>query len=131
MPLIRAFSWLAGRFGKDEGGVIFQIGGLRAGQPLTYRIALIAPHDGGLIPAVLAAMAVEELLSGRLNQRGLVPVHTWIDAERLIDGLCRRDLQLWWQPPDAASWQPFSLAALQARAHHAGTEANSHVLTPS
>ncbi len=115
--LIRACSWLVGRLGRNEGGVIFEIGGVRAGKAATYRIALIAPHDGGLIPAVLAAMAVQELLSGRLNQRGLLAVKGWIRSDALLDGLRERGLQLWWKPPAERAWQPFSLTALQ---QHAG-----------
>ena len=72
----------------------------------------MAEKDGGLIPSVLAGMAVEELLSGRLSQSGIVPVHKWIRSEKLIEGLVRRGLQLWWMPSGKTDWQHFSLADL-------------------
>jgi hypothetical protein len=97
--LIRALSWFAGLFGKDEGGVIFEISGERAHSLITYRIAVVATRDGGRIPVVLASMAVKELLSGKLSRQGLVPVNTWISSKDLVAGLVRRGLEIWWQPP--------------------------------
>jgi Saccharopine dehydrogenase NADP binding domain len=114
--LVRAFSWLVGRLGKDEGGVIFEVSGLRGKIPQTYRLTLIAAKDGGLIPAVLAGMAAEELLSGRLNRVGLVPVNSWIDSERLVAGLRRRGLQILWQTPETVGWQPLPRAG--TKDHH-------------
>jgi hypothetical protein len=103
--LVRAFSWLVGRVGKDEGGVIFEVRGLRGNTPKTYRVALVAARDGGRIPAVLAGMAAEKLLSGRLKGAGLVPVNGWIDSERLVTDLRKRGLQIWWKTPDRAAWR--------------------------
>jgi hypothetical protein len=111
---IRALSWFAGRFGKDEGGVIFEISGERANSTITYRIAVMATRDGGRIPAVLASMAVKELLSGKLSRQGLVPVNTWISSEDLVEGLVRRGLEVWWQPHGKTDWRPISLAELGA-----------------
>ncbi len=112
-PWVRALSWLTGRIGKDEGGVVFEIGGRSDGARVTYRVAVMADHDGGLIPAVLAGMAVEEILSRRLAHTGVIPVHTWITSVGLIEGLTRRGLKLWWQPPGERQWQTFSLAELR------------------
>lgn len=107
--LVRAFSWLIGRVGKDEGGVVFEIGGVKNGQVVTYRLAVVARHDGGLIPAVLASIAAQRLLHGRLTATGVVPIHQWIAPHELIDEFRRRDLRLWWQPPPAGPWRPFTL----------------------
>lgn len=106
-PIVRGMSWLAGFIGKDEGGVIFEITGIQNGALLTHRLALMANQDGGRIPIVLAGMAAEELLNGRLNQPGLLPIHTWLARERLLPGLQSRDLVLWWQSPGTQQWQPF------------------------
>jgi hypothetical protein len=65
-PLVRGLSWLVGRFGKEAGGVIFEVTGRRGGRPQRQAIAVVAEDDGGRIPAVLAGMAVQELLAGRL-----------------------------------------------------------------
>jgi hypothetical protein len=97
-PLVRGFSWLAGRLGKDEGGVIFEVGGLLQGRPVSQRLAVVARRDGGLIPAVLASMATARLLSGRLTTRGILPVHQWITSEELVRELQARGLELWRQP---------------------------------
>lgn len=103
--LVRAFSWLVGRLGKDEGGVTFEVKDLRSKTQQTYRVALIATRDGGRIPAVLAGMAAEEMLNGRLKASGLVPLNEWIDSERLVAGLRRRGLQIWWGTRDSNGWQ--------------------------
>ena len=94
--------------GKDEGGVIFEVRGLRGNTgktPQTYRLALIAARDGGRIPAVLAGMAAEEILSGRLKAFGLVPLNEWIDSERLVAGLPKRGIEIWWETPNRKGWQ--------------------------
>jgi hypothetical protein len=109
-PIIRAFSWLAGRLGKDEGGVIFEIGGLRQGAPITQRMAVVARRDGGLIPAVLAGIATARLLSGSLATKGIVPVHQWITSEELIRELQARGLEIWWQPYSVTEWRPFAFS---------------------
>lgn len=103
-PLVRALSWLAGRIGKAEVGVMFEITGRQKSAGLaeaTYRFALVDDKDGGRIPSILAGIAVEELLNGRLTQPGLLPVHTWITPKRLLAAFTQRNLQLWWQPPGA------------------------------
>ncbi len=111
--LVRAFSWLVGRVGKDEGGVMFEISGLKNEQMLTYRLALVAEKDGGLIPAVLASIATQKLLEGSLAAKGLVAIHDWITPHELVGELQRRDLHLWWQAPEANGWQPFNLDELR------------------
>lgn len=95
-PLVRALSWLTGRLGKDEGGVVFEIGGRKNGQAVTYRLGVVAHEDGGLIPAVLASIAAQKLLEGRLTATSVVPVHWWLTSRDLVDELQRRDLGLWW-----------------------------------
>ncbi len=94
-----------GRLGKDEGGVIFEVKGLHSKTQQTYRVALIATRDGGRIPAVLAGMAAEEMLNGKLKASGLVPLNEWVDSERLVAGLRRRGLQIWWGTRDSNGWQ--------------------------
>jgi hypothetical protein len=117
-PLVRGFSWLMGRMGKDEGGVIFAISGTRGGQPRAYQIAVMAQRDGGFIPSVLASLAVQRLLTGAISTAGLIPVHQWIAPEALLAELAARGLELWWQPPDVPTWQPFSVEIYQ---HHRGS----------
>jgi hypothetical protein len=105
-PFVRALSWLVGRIGKDEGGVIFEIGGLdENSQPRLERVAVMAEKDGGRIPSALAGMAAVELLDSRLTQKGLLPVHNWIGPTRLIAGLQARDLQLWRQRQPDEEWR--------------------------
>jgi hypothetical protein len=106
-PMIRGFSWLAGRLGKDEGGVIFEVGVLLQGRPVTQRVAVVARRDGGLIPAVLASIATARLLSGSLTTKGILPIHRWITSAELVRELQARGLEIWWQPRGAKEWQPF------------------------
>jgi hypothetical protein len=111
--LVRASSWLAGRIGKDEGGVIFEIGGTKDNQAITHRVAVVAHRDGGLIPVVLASMATQRLLEGQLVTAGLLPIHQWITPQALVHELQRRDLHLWWQAAGEAQWRPFAFDDLQ------------------
>jgi NAD(P)-dependent dehydrogenase (short-subunit alcohol dehydrogenase family) len=108
-PILRTFSWLVGRLGKDEGGVIFEIRGLLKGSSITHRIAVVARQDGGLIPAVLASMATARLLSGDLPMKGIVPIHGWIPSAELVRELEARGLEIWWQPHGVIEWQRFDL----------------------
>jgi hypothetical protein len=109
-PILRTFSWLLGRLGKDEGGVIFEIRGLLKGSSITHRMAVIARQDGGLIPAVLASMATTKLLSGSLKMKGIVPIHKWIPSTELIRELEARGLEIWWQPHGAKEWRRFDFS---------------------
>ncbi len=114
-PLVRAASWLIGQFGKDEGGVIFEVRGSIGSSVVTRRISVVARRDGGLIPSVLAGIAVDRLLSGRLDTKGIVPVNRWIPPEELIWELENRGLEVWWEPHQGAGWQAFDLPAYRKR----------------
>ncbi len=105
-PLVRGLSWLVGRFGNDAGGVIFEVTGRRSGMPQRQAIAVVGEHDGGRIPAVLAGIAVQELLAGRLATPGVANLRSWLPQDRLIQGLLHRGLRLWWRQ-DADIWQDF------------------------
>jgi NAD(P)-dependent dehydrogenase (short-subunit alcohol dehydrogenase family) len=103
-PLVRGLSWLVGRFGNQAGGVIFQVSGRRGGMPQRQAVAVVGERDGGRIPAVLAGMAVEELLAGRLATPGVADLRSWLPPDRLVRGLVRRGLRLWWRQ-DAGAWE--------------------------
>lgn len=102
--LVRGLSWLVGRFGNDAGGVIFEVAGRRGGLPHRQAIAVIGNRDGARIPAVRAGMAVQELLAGRLAAPGAADLRSWLQPDRLIQGLLRRGLRMWWRQDDGG-WQ--------------------------
>jgi hypothetical protein len=106
---VRALSWLFGLFGLDAGGVVFEFCGRANGQRRTDLISVIAENDGGLIPSVLAGIAVQEILSDRLTSTGLVPLNRWLSSEQLIAELLRRKLKIWWLPHGEQSWRIFDL----------------------
>ena len=106
---VRALSWLFGRFGLDAGGVVFEISGRANELRRTDLISVIAEKDGGLIPSVLAGIAVQELLSGRINSAGLVPLDSWLSSNQLIVELLRRELKIWWLPHEEHNWRNFNL----------------------
>jgi Saccharopine dehydrogenase NADP binding domain len=103
-PLVRGLSWLVGRCGNDAGGVILEVAGRRDGMARRQAVAVVGEHDGGRIPAVLAGMAVQELLAGRLATPGVTDLRSWLPPDRLIQGLVRRGLRLWWRQ-DAGAWE--------------------------
>ncbi len=90
----RAIAWIAGRFGTDCGAVMFEVSGIRDGVRVTTNIAVMADHDGGRIPTVPAAMAIEDLLANRLEMRGVIPPAAWLTRDRLLQGLWHRDLRV-------------------------------------
>ena len=106
-PIIRLFSWIVGRFGKDEGGVIFELGGISKGVFITHQVAVIARQDGGLIPSVLASIGVKKLISKKMPVNGIVPLNKWISSEELVRELVSRDLEIWWKPHDIKQWLLF------------------------
>jgi hypothetical protein len=91
---VRALSWMAGRFGKDRGAAMFEITGRVGASVETHRIALVADREGGRIPAVLAGMAVEQLLRGLVSSTGVVAANGWIAPEAFVDALTRRGLRI-------------------------------------
>lgn len=113
-PLVRFFSWLVGRLGKDEGGVIFELGGLCNNASVTHRLAVVARRDGGLIPSVLASLATAHLLTGHLLMKGIVPVHQWIQPTVLLAELQSRGLEIWWQSPDRPNWRRFDFSEFES-----------------
>jgi len=112
-PFVRSLSWLVGRFGKDAGGAVFEIKGLVNHSLVTRRMAITARRDGGLIPAVLASISTKKLISGDLQQRGLIPLNSWISPEELLKEFADRNLEIWWKPNDADNWQLFDFADYQ------------------
>lgn len=106
-PLVRAFSWLVGRWGQDNGGVFFEVVGWRGGEKVMYRWGIMAEKDGGLIPSILAAIAAEKLWDGSLMTKGLLPHHDWLDREELVKRLRARGLRLWWQTPERPEWHGY------------------------
>ena len=111
--MVRAFSWLMGRFGKDEGGAVFEIKGFVNNLLITRRIAIIAKTDGGIIPAILASIATKKLISGDLQKKGLIPLNDWISAEELLKEFADRNLEIWWKPDDTGRWRLFDYVDYQ------------------
>jgi hypothetical protein len=101
---LRAASWVLGRVGRDDGGVLIEVTGVAEGRCRTHRIALVVAEHGGRIPAVLAAMAAEDLLSKRLTDRGLIPADAWITPEGVAARLRERGMQLLWQAHGTQTW---------------------------
>jgi Saccharopine dehydrogenase NADP binding domain len=94
-PLVRGFSWLVGRAGNEAGGFLIELTGRRGARPTRRVIGMTAERDGGRIPALLAAIATEELLTERPRRPGVVPLHEWLPAERVWSALIARDVVLW------------------------------------
>jgi hypothetical protein len=102
--LVRGLSWLVGRAGDDAGGFFVEVTGHHDGRVRRRAIGMTAEREGGRIPALLAAIAVEEVLAGRLSRPGVTPLDGWLTAERMWSGLAARDVALW-QRTDESAWQ--------------------------
>lgn len=113
MPIVRAFSWLMGRLGKDEGGVVFEIKGLVNESIITRQIAVTARKDGGIIPVILASIATKKLISGDLQNRGLIRLNDWISSEELLKEFADRNLDVWWKPNVTEQWRRFDFIDYQ------------------
>jgi hypothetical protein len=98
---IRALSWLVGRAGNEAGGWYAEVAGHRHGQLMRHALGMTAQREGGRIPSLLAAIAVEQLLAGRVSHAGVVAPTEWMDAGQLWSGLGRRDVLLWRRTNDA------------------------------
>lgn len=112
-PVVRALSWLVGRFGRDEGGVIFEITGVLNNSLVTHEVAVVARRNGGLIPAVLASIGAKKLVSGEVPTRGIVPLNHWISSDELVKDLVDRGLEIWWKPSGTQQWRRFDSADFQ------------------
>ena len=91
----RALSRFAGWRGRPEGGVAFEVTGLKDGSESRRSLAITSERDGGRIPSVLASIAAQAVLAGRYTQPGVADVGGWIDPEDWIDALSRRGLTIW------------------------------------
>ena len=111
--VVRAFSWLMGRFGKDEGGAVFEMKGFVNHSITTRRMAIIARKDGGIIPAILASIATQKLISNDLQNRGLTSLNEWISSEELLKEFADRHLEIWWKPDDREKWRLFDFVDYQ------------------
>lgn len=105
-PMVRALSWLVGRVGDEAGGFTVTVSGERDGRPITRRLGMTSARDGGRIPSLLAGIAVEQLLAGRLRTAGLVPLHSWLAPHELRTALRDRDIGLW-RSDDESDWRPW------------------------
>ena len=92
---VRASSWLVGRFGDESGGFLVEVTGEQAGRPVRRGFAMTAEADGGRIPSLLAGIAVQEVLDGRLAAPGYCPPHVWLPPEQAWQALATRGLELW------------------------------------
>lgn len=90
-PVLRAATGLAGRFGVECGALTVE---LRAGAS-TRRASVVGVRDAARIATVLAAIAVQRLLDGRLTHAGLPPWTTWLGFDELCTELASRDLAVW------------------------------------
>jgi hypothetical protein len=96
-PLVepaRALAWLFGRLGSDRGAALFEVTGVRDGVQVRDRVAVIADRDGGRIPILPAAIAIEDLLGRRSPEPGLNTPGTWFDGDRLLEGAWSRGLRV-------------------------------------
>jgi hypothetical protein len=105
---VRALSRVVGQFGRDAGGVAFELDGTAGGLPVRRSIAISAHRDGGRIPILPAALAIEALIAGRVSG-GRSSLTDWIDPARFLDVVSRRGFLLWDRGPSGDGWLPWSL----------------------
>jgi Saccharopine dehydrogenase NADP binding domain len=103
---VRALSRVVGQFGRDEGSVAFELAGTAGGLPVRRSIAISARHDGGRIPILPAALAIEALIAGRVKD-GRSMLSGWIDPGRFFELVSRRGFQLWERGPSGDGWLPW------------------------
>lgn len=102
---MRALSWVAGRFGDEAGGLIVEVEGTGVdNHPSRRAWGLTADEEGGRIPALLAGIAVEEILAGRLTAAGLVALDSWIPPGDAWARLAARGVRLFDREGDG-SWR--------------------------
>lgn len=100
----RALSRVFGRFGREEGGVAFELTGRKEGIEATASLAITAERDGGQIPSLLASMATNDLLSGRYSAPGVADIAHWVDPERWLQGMSERGLKVWHRNSRVMPW---------------------------
>jgi hypothetical protein len=94
VPLAQAIAWLFGRMGRDRGAAMFEVSGRRDGVEARDLVAFMADGDGGRIPILPGAIAVEALLNSEFPEPGLVSPDTWLSGQRLLVGAWARGLRV-------------------------------------
>lgn len=102
----RTMSRLAGMLGREEGGVAFEVSGLRNELESSESVAITADQHGGQIPSVLASMAAAEVLAGRYARPGVADVSAWIDPQAWLGGMQARGLTVWRRGCREDRWLP-------------------------
>jgi hypothetical protein len=100
----RAVSAVVGRFGREEGGVAFELAGIKGGRSATASVAFTTAKHGGQIPSLLASMATTEVLTGRYSLAGVADVAGWIDPDRWMNGMASRGLRVWHRTARSSPW---------------------------
>jgi hypothetical protein len=103
-PIIRAVSWMIGRFGNEAGGVVFAFHGTRGGTDTELAYAVTSPRHGARIPAMLAGIGAQRILNGAMGRTGVVRRQDWLTGLELADALKARGLALWRRGAATERW---------------------------
>jgi hypothetical protein len=96
--------------GTSQGGVIVRvIGSDPAGIQKEQALCVYAAEKGERIPAILASLATQKILSGKLHSSGIVPHPDWILMKPLTQELGRRNIKTAFRESTSTDWEPFRL----------------------
>jgi hypothetical protein len=99
-----ALSRVVGRWGREEGGVAFEVSGMKGTTKAAASVAITSERHGGQIPGLLASMAAMEILTGRYSSPGVADVAGWIDPARWLEGMTSRGLAVWHRSDRSSPW---------------------------
>ena len=105
LPISRLIIRLAATFGTSNGGLLVQAKGATGA---CLSVAILAAEQGERIPAMLPAIAAEQLIAGSLTSRGIVLSPQWLSFSGLLIELERRGVQVQERVAGKA-WQPISI----------------------
>ena len=92
-PLFRVLISLASTLGTSQGGLMVEVsrnGGEKEKEKMNA--AVFASEKGEVIPAILPSIAVQMILRGDVESRGVIPLASWLPQERFAAELEKRQI---------------------------------------
>ena len=104
VPVSRILIYLASFFGTSQGGLMVEVCGSHGTRVKKESMSVFAERRGEVIPAILPSVAAQMIVNEEIKYGGIVPLPDWLDQERFISELQKRQVKLAIKESDSQKW---------------------------
>jgi saccharopine dehydrogenase-like NADP-dependent oxidoreductase len=108
MPLTRTLIYLASWFGTSQGAIMVEVSGEGKTGVQKMSLTVFAERQGEVIPSILASIAAQKILDGKVGYSGIVRLPDWLAKDKFIAELSKRQVQLAVKESDSDEWTLYS-----------------------